>query len=127
MRNVFIMYSSTKEKINYLELTPTINCGHRIEENGNVSVLVPRFESKVLNKMFYRPGREFIPLKLDEIGSQTWLLIDGVKNVQQVCDELTEKLGEKVYPAEERVTKFLSQLYKHKFIQFTELKKNKQA
>ncbi|MFI5221785.1 MAG: PqqD family protein [Bacteroidia bacterium] len=115
--------SKRKDNINYLELTPVIKSQHRIEGNGNISVLIPRFESKFWSKIFSRNGKEFIPLKLDEIGSETWKMIDGKKNVQQLCDELKEKLGEKIHPAEERVTKFLSQLYLHKFIQFTELKK----
>ena len=68
-----------------------------------------------------RTNKKHIKLKLDELGSATWLEIDGGKNVQNICDLLKEKIGEKINPAEERVTKFLSQLYLNKFITFKEL------
>ena len=65
--------------------------------------------------------KSYIYLHLDLPGSETWLQIDGVKTVHEICNELTTKLGDKIHPAEDRVTKFLSQLLKNKYISFPEL------
>ncbi len=119
------MSQSKKEEINYLELTPECIHGFEMRENEKVAILIPRFTSKFFGKYFLPLLKnKFIPLKLDELGSETWLLIDGKKNVQNICDALSEKLGEKIHPAEERVTLFLTELYKNKFIKFNELHKN---
>ena len=69
--------------------------------------------------------RKYINLKLDDIGSSTWLLIDGKNKVDQICHDLEKKFGEKVQPPEELVTKFLSNLYLKKIINFKELIKEK--
>ena len=118
------MSQSKKEEINYLELTPVRIHGFDLRENGKVAVLIPRFTSKFFGK-YLLPllKNKFIPLKLDELGSETWLQIDGKKSVQVICDALTEKLGEKIHPSEERVTLFLTELYKNKFIKFNEITK----
>ena len=68
---------------------------------------------------------KYIKLKLDELGSATWLSVDGKKNVEQICEELKEKLGEKINPAEERVTKFLTQLYLNEFISLNKIEEVK--
>ncbi len=116
--------SATKTEQNYLELTPECIHGYVIKENGKVSVLIPRFTSLFFGKYFLPLLKnKYIPLKLDELGSETWLLIDGKKNVQTICDILVEKYGDKMNPAEERVTSFLTHLYKNKFIKFNDLKK----
>lgn len=124
------MNKSTKGKIlkgvNYLELTPFSVYEHKLDENGKVTVFIPKFTSKLWSKilmpMIYR---KYINLKLDDIGSSTWLLIDGKNKVDQICHDLEKKFGEKVQPPEELVTKFLSNLYLKKIINFKELIKEK--
>ena len=78
-----------------------------------------------MRNVFVPPRRkEHFTIYLDEIGSATWLEIDGEKNVQQICDKLKEKLGDKIKPhheVEDRVNKFLSQLYEQRYITFKEL------
>lgn len=113
-----------KSNINYLELTPERVHEHIIEENKLVTVLVPRFTSKFWKKILSgRVKNKFINLNLDELGSATWLQIDGKKNVAQICEDLTKHFGEDFVQAEERITKFMSQLYLNKMITFKELKK----
>jgi hypothetical protein len=70
-----------------------------------------------------RTKNKFVKLNLDELGSATWLQIDGKKNVQAIADVLKEKFGESLIQPEERITKFMSQLYLNKMITFKELKK----
>ena len=110
--------------INYLELTPHHLFDHVIEENGKVSVLIPRFTNKILVKtlspMLKSP---FVKTKFDEFGSQVWLEINGKNKVLDISTNLKLKFGEKIEPVEERLTRFLTQLYNYKFVSFNEINK----
>ena len=108
--------------INYLELTPVRNYEHLVEENGLVSVFVPKFDIKWIDKIMSKIIKSrFFKAKLDEFGTETWLEMDGTKSVQFISNRLSQKFGEKIYPVDERLTKFLSELYKYSFITFKEL------
>jgi hypothetical protein len=123
-----VILFNRKEKdlsdINYLELTPGRLFDHIMEENGKVSVLIPRFTNKILIKtispMLKSP---FVKTIFDEFGSQVWLEIDGKKKVLDISTSLKQKFGERIEPVEERLTKFLTQLYNYKFVSFNEIKK----
>lgn len=108
--------------INFLELTPVRNYGHIIEDNGLVSVLVPKFDIGWLDKIMSKIMKSrFFKAKLDEFGTETWLGIDGSRTVQLISDNLQKKFGDRISPVNERLTKFLSELYKYNFISFKEL------
>ena len=108
--------------INYLELTPVRNYEHEIENNGLISVFVPKFDIIWLDRILSRIIKSrFFKAKLDEFGTETWLEIDGVKSVQMISNQLSKKFGEKINPVDERLTKFLSELYRYNFITFKEL------
>ena len=108
--------------INYLELTPVRNFDHVIEENGLVSVFVPKFDIKWIDTIMSRIVKSrFFKAKLDEFGTETWLEMDGNKSVQMISEHLSQKFGEKINPVGERLTKFLTELYKYNFITFKEL------
>jgi hypothetical protein len=110
--------------INYLELTPHHLFDHVIEENGKVSVLIPRFTNKILVKtLSHMLKSPFVKTKFDEFGSQVWLEIDGKKKVLDISTNLKQKFGERIDPVEERLTRFLTQLYNYKFVSFYEIKK----
>jgi len=109
-----------------MELTPVRMHQFVVKEDGLVDVLVPKFKQSWLTgflriKMKY----PFMKANLDAIGSETWLLIDGNRNVNNIINTLIEKLGEQVHPAHERVSQFFQQLYKNKFISFNEIGKGK--
>jgi hypothetical protein len=109
----------------FLELTPVRLHEHEIEEGGLVVLLVPKFSNASLRK-FLIPGNKssHFRIKLDELGSQTWLTIDGMKNVGGLCAILVEKLGDKIQPhdeVEQRMMKFFSGLYHQRYITFREI------
>jgi len=108
--------------INYLELTPVRNYDHVIEDSGLISVLVPKFDIKWLDKIMSNIIKSrFFKAKLDEFGTETWLEMDGNKSVHLISEHLAQKFGEKINPVDERLTKFLSELYKYNFITFKEI------
>lgn len=112
---------------NFLELHPVREHEHEEMGDGKIYLKVPKFSKKWLRD-FAIPAnkKKYYTIYLDEIGTATWLEIDGEKNVKQICDKLVEKMGEKVEPyneVEERVAKFLAQLYEQRYITFRELQK----
>lgn len=109
---------------NFLALTPVRKFDHKTDDNGIVTVLIPRFKD-YLGKRLLQPRLKYpyITLELDELGSDTWLLSDGKKDVREICRILKEKYQEKIHPAEDRVTRFFSQLYMQKLITFNEILK----
>ncbi len=112
-----------KNEINLLELTPTTNYQHEINEEGLVDVLVPRFKSKFMQKFIPKGRSLYIRANLDEIGSKVWCLIDGKTKVFEIAESLKNDLGEKAEPIYPRLNLFLTQLYHNGFIYFLELKK----
>jgi len=106
-----------------LYLTPFRKIEHRVEEDGKVTLLYPKFKNKGVSKYMLGKRSPHIHLKLDELGTETWLLMDGKKNVEKIALELSDKFGEKINPVHDRLGKFLSQLYNNKYISFKEIQK----
>lgn len=120
--NVYNLFKK-KEAVNLLELTPVRERNFVVSENGIVTILIPKFKSEFFQKLIPKNKSKDIKISFDELGSAVWIEIDSNKKVDDIVKILDEKLGEKIQPAEERITKFLTQLNSHKFIGFKELKK----
>jgi hypothetical protein len=115
--------SKLKGDLNYLNLIPCKILNDEKTEDGLIYLLIPRFKSKFANKYILPKLKSpNIKLKLDEMGSETWILIDSKRNVNSIAEELEEKFGDRIKPVNERLTTFLTQLYSHKFISFMEIK-----
>lgn len=112
-----------KEVINLLELTPVRERNFIVQENGLVTLLIPKFKTEFFQRFIPKNKSRDIKISFDELGSAVWNELDGNKNVGEIVRYLGETLGEKIHPAEERITKFLTQLNLHKFISFKELQK----
>jgi len=121
----FFQRRNILKNANYLELHPVQVHNYQLMEDDRVCLIVPKFGKKWMQDFFIPEGRKKnVTIYLDDLGSATWLEIDGEKNVQQICDNLKRRLGEKIKPhheLEDRVTKFLSQLYEQRYITFKEL------
>jgi hypothetical protein len=110
------------KKSNYLDMTPVRNQVFETTQDGRITLLVPKFKNKAASHFLIPKSKsDHFRIKLDELGSATWAAIDGKTNVRQLCDILSEQLGEKIYPAEERLPKFLTTLYEQRYITFREL------
>lgn len=118
----FLQRRKILKQANYLELTPIRLVTEEVDQNNLVTILMPKFTSKFTQKYFLpRSKSPYIRIKLDELGSASWLAIDGKKKVRVIIDELKEKFGEKIQPAEERLTTFFTMLYQQKLISFAEI------
>jgi hypothetical protein len=108
-------------RLNTLDVTPVRCCGHEIDGDSHVIVVVPKFRKEWINEFFLgRKPRNF-RVKLDKSGTAIWLLINGSRTVDEICKELVQQLGDEVQPVEERVSKFISVLYEQRYITFKEL------
>jgi len=109
---------------NYLDLIPIPKVLYKLSDDNMANLIIPKFKNEEFAKWFIpkRKSLHFI-IHLDEIGTATWIEIDGKQNVKQICEKLKEKFNEKVNPVEERVTKFLTKLYDQRYISFTILEK----
>ena len=111
------------KNVNFLDLVPVRTQEHEIMNDGKVCLKVPKFRKKWMRDFFIAGRRQkHYDIYLDELGTATWLEIDGQKNVDQICNALISREGNKVQPfdeIEDRVTKFLSQLYEQRYITFT--------
>lgn len=109
---------------NYLELIPVQLHQHEDAENGRLNVLVPKFPSRFGHKyLMPRLKKPYIKAKLDDFGSATWRLIDGRRDVGEMAEALLAKFGDKIQPVHERLTVFLTRLYRGGLISFTDRKK----
>jgi hypothetical protein len=113
------------KNISFTDLTPVRLHPHETNDEERVDLLVPKFRSKILRR-FLIPGikKDHFRIRLDELGSHVWLEMDGRKTTSQICHALISKQGEKFQPHEQvqqRVMKFISQLYHQRFLTFKEI------
>jgi hypothetical protein len=113
------------KKANFLDLTPVRMIGEEPLDETRISLLMPRFKNRYNSAMFQPRSKDlFIRIKLDQFGSQTWMLIDGNTTVGGIAEQLNREHPEKLQPADEtpeRVTKFLAMLYQQRYISFREI------
>ncbi len=116
------MFKKKKTEYNLLELTPEL--ARDFEEKGElVTILIPKFKSEFFRKLIPKSKPKDIRINLDELGTAVWKSIDGKKKVSDIVSELSNSYGERIQPAAERIAKFLEEIYKHKFINFKEIKR----
>jgi hypothetical protein len=102
---------------NILNMVPIRN--YQWEEKEKVSVLVPRFRSKI-GQRFIRLLKKDIHYKvnLDDRSSDAWKLSDGMRTVKEIAVILEKKYGEKVEPANERVAELFNILESNRLIRY---------
>jgi len=90
------------------------------EQDGRVVVSRPRPTSRGL-----RGFADLISywlsvprIRLDEVGSATWLLLDGRRTVDEVAELVRERFGDAVEPAEERIGTFVRTLRYQGFLAY---------
>lgn len=107
------------KKANLLELIPIKLVAYETERN-QVTLLLPKFTSK-LGIRYFMPklSTPFIRVKLDTLGSATWLAIDCKRNVATLIEVLQKDFGEQTAELEDRIAKFIMMLYEQKFLSFS--------
>lgn len=100
------------EEILNLKFRICDNVNYKIDDNGIVTILEKQ-DHKI--QKFFRKLRFKIPLykeiTFDEISSEVFTQIDGIKTVKEIGEYLEVKFGEKVNPLYERLLTFLNHIY----------------
>lgn len=103
----------TGRGVNLLDLVPERTHAFRENENGTVTVLVPRFGGGRAGRFLQRfVGKYPIQLRLDELGTAVWRLCDGRRSAYEIGACLEEQFGERIDPVFERLGVFLRQMKK---------------
>jgi hypothetical protein len=107
---------------NAYDLIPIRRCEHQLEEDGKITILVPKFKNPRVAKFMLSARRgKYISIHLDETGSIVWLAIDGIQTIKSISEKLQEQFGETFQQAGTRVNKFMSRLYEERYITFKQL------
>jgi hypothetical protein len=100
-----------REETDYLEFVPRRAIDHEDGEDGRLVLLRPKWTRGLMARWLQPRIRcKFFRVRLDEVGSATWLLIDGSRTVGDICEALFVRFGEKVEPRFERGARFIRQL-----------------
>ncbi|MCL6495135.1 MAG: PqqD family protein, partial [Ignavibacterium sp.] len=93
---------------NTLELHPIKNYSELVDDEGIVSVLIPKIKNETLRKLssgFIK--NMFMKVKLDKYGSEVWKRIDGEKTVDLIIQEIKNHLSDELVDAENRIINFI--------------------
>lgn len=60
-------------------------------------------------------------VRLDDVGSFAWKLLDGKRTVADVAEELRREFGERIEPVEERFGELIRMLHRGEMISYTDL------
>lgn len=100
------------EEILNLKFRICDSINYKVDDNGIVTVLEKQ-DHKI--QKFFRKLRFKIPLykeiTFDEISSEVFTQIDGIKTVKEIGEYLEAKFGDKVNPLYERLLTFLNHIY----------------
>ena len=109
-----------QSQMNIFNLTPVQIHKFEYRKDGQIDVLVPRFENPFWQKLIPKKVNPYIKANLDEIGSAAWELIDGKRTVKEIAVILDEKFKEQIAPVYERLATFVRKMNANKFITFIE-------
>jgi hypothetical protein len=86
-------------------------------DDGHVTLLVPPYgggrAGRVLQSWLRAPCHQ---VHLDDVGSFVWRRCDGATPVMDIAAAMQEHFGARVDPVEERLTTFLQQLARGRFV-----------
>ena len=110
------------EEINLLELIPEKLVDDEIDDDGIITLLVPRYKNRLLKKLNDRsPSRRFVKIRLDKIGSGTWACIDGKKDMRAIGEMMRQTFGDAIEPCYDRLGMFMTKLEYEKYVRYTNL------
>jgi len=107
-----------RNKDNFLLYIPRKNHHNWIEKDGKVYLIFihDKIAEKIVQKLFKKP--RVTDIKLDEIGTYVWHLIDDNRNVYEIGKCLFEKYGKDCEPVYDRLIMYLRYLNKKGWIRF---------
>jgi hypothetical protein len=103
---------------NLLELIPRRRVDFTTDEEGRVTLKMPRFHHPLAARFFGPFLRSpTFDLRLDAFGSFVWGQCDGSTTVARIGERLRESFGEEVEPLYDRLGNFLRKLEREDLLQ----------
>ncbi len=102
---------SEVRKKNFLDHIPTRLIESRVDEQGYLFLVLPKFGNGRLSFLWSSligERRSFLRIHLDEVGSTTWSFIDGQRTIAQIADLVDER--HEIDARYERCTSFVQTL-----------------
>ncbi len=100
--------SESAQALNLLELRPIRNTRSETNEDGLVTLFVPKFQNQwTLRWLIPLLAKPNIRLKLDKYGSYIWNACDGNTTVRDIGQKMGEYFGEEVDSLYERIGLFI--------------------
>jgi hypothetical protein len=109
-----------KERRNIAHCVPQPVVEHEEAEDGIVKLLVPRFRARWMHWLQKRLKNPHMRVRLDDIGSAVWKLIDGRRTVTEIGIVMSEQFGEKIEPVEHRLGVFFGMLRRNNLVEWDE-------
>jgi len=110
--------------VNLLDLIPKKILEDEQSEDGNVTVLKPKFKNMLMFKyVIPKLKSPFYKVKLDEFGSYVWKLMDGKLTIEEIGRKLQENFNEDIEPVYERLSIFIQSLQRYRFIKYVNYEK----
>ena len=107
---------------NTLDLTPVKLYSEKINDENLVTVIVPKFKNEFAKKYISPKLKSSdFKLNLEKFGSEVWRNMDGKMKVGEIVKKVSDKFGDEIQPAVDRVSKYIFQLYEQKLISFKEI------
>jgi hypothetical protein len=105
--------------INLLDQVP-VRVAAWEETAGRVIIIRPAPRTRGLKRLIDRLLFEMSTrrIRLDDVGTAAWHLLDGQRTVAAVAAELRMQFGDAVDPAEERVGRLLQFFHRQSFVEF---------
>ena len=101
----------TTDSINLLTLIPNRRMEWQENSDGKIELLKPKFSIDRIQKFFSKMMKQtHFKIKLDDVGSSVWKLIDGKKTVEEIGGELQQQFGADIEPVFDRLGQFIGQL-----------------
>lgn len=98
------------KETNLLELVPVRLSEWKDNDQGLVTLILPKFKSKigkVFASMFKNPMYE---VKLDAVGAFLWRECDGKNNIYEISQDMVKEFGDEIEPVYERIKIFINML-----------------
>jgi hypothetical protein len=110
------------QNVNTLDLSPVKLYPEEVSSEEIVTILIPKFKNKIAKSLIpIKMKSADFRVKLEKFGSAVWLLIDGKKKVGEIIDIVEKQFGQEIHPADERISKYIFQLYDKNLISFNEI------
>lgn len=88
------------------------------DEQGRALVLRPKFgEGRWGSWIASHVKNPYYRIRLDEVGTLVWKSCDGATEVSEIAERMRRQFGARIEPAEERLYRFLRQMYRSRLIE----------